>query len=140
MRWSPLIIGFVFMLGLVARVGSSIRSDEASVTGSTAPACPDEAARWLPSDGEGAELVARYDTGEHVVTICRDYMGSYHYDGQLKGKPVTADNHISLAAERTSNGFTAVNGDYRYVITGPDLTVSYRGKVLSEMHLTPIPS
>ncbi|KFU78406.1 hypothetical protein [Amycolatopsis lurida] len=124
----------------LGRIGDLFGSLSTSGTGRTAKPCPVEAARWLPAEGEDAELVARYDTGKHTVTICRDSAGSYHYDGQLKGKPTTSDNHISLPAEQTATGFVAVNGDYRYEISGQELTVKHKGKIQARMRLEPLPS
>ncbi|KZB88238.1 hypothetical protein [Amycolatopsis regifaucium] len=124
----------------LGRIGDLLGSVSTSGAGRTAKPCPVEAFRWLPGNGEGAELVARYDTGRHTVTICRDSAGSYHYDGQLNGKPTTPDNHISLPAEQNATGFVAVNGDYRYEISGQDLTVKYKGKIQSRMRLAPLSS
>ncbi|MEU3765866.1 zinc finger Ran-binding domain-containing protein [Amycolatopsis keratiniphila] len=124
----------------LGRIGDLLGSLSTSGAGRTAKPCPVEASRWLPDGGENAELVARYDTGKHTVTICRDSAGSYHYDGQLKGKPTNSDNHISLPAEKSATGFIAVNGEYRYEISGQDLTVKYKGKVQARMRLESLPS
>lgn len=139
-RYLLVVIVAIILIAILDRIGSLLGSARTSATGPTATSCPADTARWLPGNGDGAKLVARYDTGKHIVTICLDSTGSYHYDGQLKGNPVTAENHISLSAERTIIGFTAVNGEYRYEISGQDLTVSYKGEILSQMHLTPTPS
>ncbi|MEV6908543.1 zinc finger Ran-binding domain-containing protein [Amycolatopsis sp. NPDC051071] len=124
----------------LGRIGELLGSLGTNGAGRITTPCPVEAARWLPGNGRDAELVARYDTGRHTVTICLDSAGSYHYDGQLKGKPTTKDNHISLPAVRTATGFTAVNGEYRYEISGQDLTVSKKGKIETRLRLVPLPS
>ncbi|MGW0516129.1 zinc finger Ran-binding domain-containing protein [Crossiella sp. NPDC003009] len=139
-RYLLVAILVIIVITNLDRIGSLLGSAETSGVGRTATSCPTEVARWLPGNGDGAELVARHDTGKHVVTICLDSAGSYRYDGQLKGRPVTSDNHISLPAERTPTGFTAVNGEYRYEISGQALTISRKGKVLSHLPLAPTPS
>lgn len=128
------LVTFIYGNSFLAYLGSQLRQPAQT---SAATPCPSEAARWLP--GSGAGLVAKYDTGKHTVTICVDSDGAYHYDGRINdGKPTTADNHISLSADRTSHGFTASNGDYHYEISGLDLTVRYRTKIIGQEHLTPL--
>ncbi|MGW7532198.1 zinc finger Ran-binding domain-containing protein [Amycolatopsis sp. NPDC054798] len=129
------LFALIYGSSFLAYLGSKFKQPAQT---SAATPCPAEAAQWLPGSGSGAGLVARYDTGKHTVTICVGSDGSYHYDGQIKGKPATADNHISLPADRTSTGFTASNGDYRYEISGLDLTVRHRERVIGHEHLTPL--
>ncbi|ATY09094.1 hypothetical protein CU254_00280 [Amycolatopsis sp. AA4] len=128
-------LALVYGSDFLANLGSQLR--QPPQTSATAP-CPAEAAQWLPDSGAGASLVARYDTGKHLVTICVGSDGSYRYNGQIKGKPVTAENHVSLPADKTSAGFTASNGDYHYEISGLDLTVRYRDRVIGREQLTPV--
>ncbi|GAA1034730.1 MULTISPECIES: zinc finger Ran-binding domain-containing protein [Amycolatopsis] len=127
-------LALVYGSQLLAHLSSKFQQP-AQTTAATP--CPAEAASWLSDSGAG--LVAKYDTGKHTVTICVGSDGSYHYDGRVNdGQPTTADNHISLHAERTSSGFTAVNGEYSYEISGLDLTVRKRNKVIGREHLTPV--
>jgi hypothetical protein len=99
--------------------------------------CPAEVTTWLPGYGAGAVLVARYQTDQHVVTLCRDGAGLLHYDGRMRGAEVTPRTHISINATQTANGFTARNGSYLYEIDGLELTVRNGNQPISRQHLTP---
>ncbi|MEQ0560560.1 hypothetical protein ABJI51_15850 [Amycolatopsis sp. NEAU-NG30] len=131
-------LGLVLLAVSVDRLGTLV--PEASTSGqgtsATEPSCPGGVAQWLPNAGSGTILIAQYDTGQHVVTICRDSRGQYHYDGQLKGKPATSETHISLAASKTATGFQARNAGYLYEIDGPDLRLTKYGKPIQSWRLT----
>lgn len=129
---------FVFTLlsklvGQLSSVGDS-KPDPSSVPSPTA--CPAEVARWLPGSGDDAVLVAQYRTDRHLVTLCRDRTGQLHYDGQVSGAEVNSENHISLDAVQTANGFTARNKTYLYEINGLELTLKNNGKLISQWRLT----
>lgn len=119
---------------------SALRSGELNsgpATPSVPPSapCPTAVAQWLPG-GESAELVARYTTARHVVTVCRVGNGQLYYDGQARGAPADAQNHIVVKATETGDGFLATNGSYRYRISGRVLTVTENGRLLARWPLT----
>ncbi|WIV53464.1 hypothetical protein [Amycolatopsis nalaikhensis] len=98
--------------------------------------CPGDAARYLPGGTGTALLVAQ--TGRSLVTVCRVPDGRIFYDGQARGQAASPDTHIFLPAEAAGDGFVAVNGDYRYTISGGRLVVSAGGEVLSNEELTTV--
>ncbi|MER5260666.1 hypothetical protein ABTZ99_01120 [Actinosynnema sp. NPDC002837] len=97
--------------------------------GGAAP-CPWSVGRWLPAGGGGATLVGAYQTGKHLVTLCRTASGQVYYDGQVKGKPADTVNHISLPAESTGGGWEARNGNFTYRVADGRITVRERGSVV----------
>lgn len=134
------VLALIALVITVPRLGDLLpdTSPSGTETSSAGPACPAEVARWLAGSGAGAVLIAQYDTGQHLVTICRDSGGQYHYDGQLKGKPATSDTHISLTASQTSTGFQATNANYRYEIDGSDLRLTKSGNPVKSWRLVKI--
>lgn len=112
-----------------------------TATASPTPAvtpCPDVVTRWFPEDTTAAALVALYDTGGYVVTLCRAASGQLYYDGQQKGVEASSTSHIFLRAQETSTGYTAVNVDYLYRIDGRDLILTHNGEVVRHWILTPV--
>ncbi|WP_167977451.1 hypothetical protein, partial [Lentzea indica] len=85
--------------------------------------CPAATATWLPGGGSGSTLVAAYQTDKHLITLCRAADGQVYYDGQVKGKPADADNHISLPATSTGAAWVARNGVYTYTIRSSSVVV-----------------
>jgi hypothetical protein len=134
------ILALIVLAVVLPRLGDMLPNVSGSGPGRSAaePACPAEAARWLPGSGSGAVLIEQYDTGQHLVTICRDNSGQYHYDGQLKGKPATSETHISLTASRTATGFQAQNANYLYEIDGMDLRLTKSGKPVKSWRLAKV--
>ncbi|MDS0133234.1 MULTISPECIES: hypothetical protein [unclassified Amycolatopsis] len=132
------VFALVLLAGNLPRLAELLpdMSTSGSGTSTAGPACPDAAARWLPGSGTGAVLIAQYDTGQHLVTICRDNGGQYHYDGQVKGKAATSETHISLTATATATGFQARNAAYLYEIDGLDLRLTKSGKPVKSWRLT----
>ncbi|WP_410564499.1 hypothetical protein [Amycolatopsis sp. cmx-4-61] len=140
-KLTKVALGLVALLVLAANLPRlTALLPDASTLGTapsaTAPACPGEVARWLPESGASAVLIAQYDTGQHVVTVCRDNGGQYHYDGQVKGKAATSETHISLTATPTASGFQARNANYLYEIDGLDLRLTKSGKPVKSWQLT----
>jgi hypothetical protein len=119
------------ILGHLVEPGSSTPA-----SGGTPPSasgtCPSEVAQWLPGK---ADLVARYQTDKHTVTLCQDSSGQVWYDGRVTGATVTDSTHISLRATRTANGYVANNKGYVYEIRGTQLTATNNGKVVSRSQL-----
>jgi hypothetical protein len=132
------IVAFIVLAVTVPRIGALLPDAPTSSQGtSTAkPPCPDAVARWLSGSGTGSVLIAQYDTGQHVVTICRDSGGQYHYDGQMKGTSATSETHIALTASQTATGFQARNANYLYEIDGSDLRLTKSGQPVKSWRLT----
>ena len=110
-----------------------------STSTSAAPAekpCPGDAARYLPGGAGTALLVAQ--TVKSLITVCKTPDGRVFYDGQARGQAASDDTHILLPAEASGDGFVAVNGDYRYTISGGRLVVSAGSEVLSDDALTTV--
>jgi hypothetical protein len=130
-------VGLAFVRDLVGSVDLSSPSTSSSDSGSTSgTACPTAVAKWLPAS---ATLIAQYETDEHQVTLCQESSsGQVWYDGQVKGAAVNQNTHISLRATRTSNGYTAVNKNYVYEVTGTQLVVTISGKRQPAKHLTKV--
>jgi hypothetical protein len=82
--------------------------------------------------------VVQYETDKFLITICQDDSGQYHYDGQIKGAPVDSDNHISLPATQTADGFAASNNGYVYDIEGTQLILTQNGNYTETMQLNRI--
>jgi hypothetical protein len=98
--------------------------------------CPGDAARYLPGGAGTALLVAQ--TAKSLITVCKTPDGRVFYDGQARGQAASDDTHILLPAEASGDGFVAVNGDYRYTISGGRLVVSAGSEVLSDDALTTV--
>lgn len=108
-----------------------------TTTASGGTACPSEVAQWLPSNGPNSTLVARYNAPMHVVTICEDSGGQLYYDGQERGQPATDKYHISLRAWRTSSGYEADNGGYKYLVSSSELELTNNGAEVTRWPLVP---
>ncbi|HEU5470846.1 MAG TPA: hypothetical protein VFV67_09350 [Actinophytocola sp.] len=104
---------------------------------SSAPACPEDVATWLPGSGQSAALVAAYTTDRFTITLCRDEFGQLYYDGQITGEEVSSDTHISIPADETADGFIARNGSYVYEISGLEILITRAGEEIARWELTP---
>ncbi|MEV6025038.1 hypothetical protein [Streptomyces sp. NPDC052036] len=114
--------------------GASPTPDSSAATSSTA--CPGRIAGQLPR-GDGAVLVAAFHTAHHQITLCRTRAGSLYYFGEFLDRRAKG---IAMKAERTSDGYEARNGVYRYEIHDGVVTVYRSGTQIDEEHVTPEPS
>lgn len=95
---------------------------------STTP-CPEAVASFIPE--YGTTLIARYRSAKHEITLCRGPSGQAYYDGVVIGKPRSGKWHISLTASVLGGGeYTAVNGVYRYRVTGTEVIITRNGEVI----------
>jgi len=108
----------------------------ASGTIAVGPPCPAAAAQYLPGGAGITVLVAQ--TEKSVITICETPDGGLFYDGQARGQDPSPTTHLALPAQRSGDGYLAVNGDYRYQVGGGRLVVSTKSGVLSDDALTPV--
>ncbi|PSM38211.1 hypothetical protein C6Y14_38395 [Streptomyces dioscori] len=99
--------------------------------------CPKEIVADLPvAERSGAELMRRYRTSEHLITVCRTSDGGFYYHGAWrKGDP---DSTITIPAQATDDGYRAERGGYVYAISGDTVTVSVPGQAPKEYALTVI--
>lgn len=132
--------GLPLIRDLGANVGSSGSADgaqnPATATQPGRPACPQAAAAYLP--GKAGTLVGQYQSDKHLITVCQASSGQLYYDGQTKGQPSDTQNHISLPAESTSEGYVAHNGVYTYEIRGLRIIVTKSGAVILDSMLTSV--
>lgn len=146
--WFLAFVAFMILLSAIAHWTSTTGSNSSSSDGAvsspldsgsptSSSICPPQVAEWLPDGGNGATLVAAYQTSAHFITLCTADTGQVYYDGQVKGAPVDNTNHISLPAEPSGDGYVATNGPYTYQITGGEVIVSENGTVVSTDQLEP---
>lgn len=123
---------------LLGVVGNALQPEPtAGGQGVNAP-CPDSVARWLPSGGPGAVLVGAFQTDRHVITLCRAADGQVYYDGQVKGQPADARNHLLLHAVQEGQDWVADNYGYRYRVVGLQrVVVTEGGSVIYDQPLQP---
>lgn len=138
-RW---IVGglLVLMYGpsLLEQLGK-VELPSSSAHDSTAGApCPAAVTQFLPGGGSGATLVTAGQTNKHLITVCRTAAGALYYDGQVKGMPADATNHIMLAATATATGCVAHNSSFRYEIDGQRIIVRNAGAVIMDEVLRPL--
>ncbi|MFJ4713974.1 hypothetical protein [Streptomyces sp. NPDC088785] len=99
-------------------------------------ACPARVADALSSGG-GAELVDAYRTENKQITLCRTTAGALYYYGEFSDH---REAGIAMRATRTSDGYEATNGPYRYVVHGDLVTIYQSGEKIGEETVTPDPS
>lgn len=132
-----LILLSVFAKGCDGAFDSDGSSDSDGTNGTTvAESCPSRIADELP-DGEGAELVEAFRTSNKQITLCRTTSGSLYYYGEFSDR---REKGIAMEAERTSDGYEARNGPYRYDIHDGVVTIYQSGRQIGEEDLTPEPS
>ncbi|WP_434439476.1 hypothetical protein [Lentzea sp. E54] len=124
------------LLNHLARI--ELPSTASDATTAAGAACPAAVTQFLPGGGYGATLVTAGQTNKHVITVCRTAAGALYYDGQVKGMPADATNHIMLAATATPTGCVAHNAPYRYEINGGRIIVTKAGSVIMEETLRPL--
>lgn len=136
LRWLLVVAAFVFVVNQLGKLGTSVLDGISQGPDGSGVACPAEAAMWLPGGGDGAVLEASFVSPRNVITLCRTKEGELFYDGRFKGQPVNSTTHMSVLAEPTETGYTATNGDYKYVITGLEVIVTAEGEPPSRQQLT----
>lgn len=133
------IVVLFFLLGLVAKgCDGAFDSADSGGTNGTAVAetCPARIAAELPG-GDGAALVEAFRTSNKQITLCRTTSGTLYYYGEFSDG---RESGIAMEAERTSEGYEARNGPYRYEIHGEVVTIYQSGQRIGEEDLTPEPS
>lgn len=100
--------------------------------------CPDQAEATI---GEPAIQVARYETQNHAVAICRTAEGDPYYHGIPKPGTNQTINDITLPAYRNGRGYSAITETGTYSITDQELRITLDGKTLvQESVLSPTAS
>jgi Zn-finger in Ran binding protein and others len=139
------VIVLLVMLGVIADnwheifgPGRGHRDLHGSAPTATGDPCPGRIAAQLPG-GDGATLVEAYRTTYHRITLCRTASGKLYYFGEAADQQ---GQHIAIPATKTSSGYIARNGVYRYVIHHGVVTIYKSGSQIGEedLHLEPSPS
>ncbi|WP_395572432.1 hypothetical protein [Streptomyces sp. BK79] len=133
-------VAILFVLGLLSRgcEGLFDQGDDSSgpdVT-RTSATCPARIAAELPGGGD-AELVKAFRTSNKQITLCRTASGTLYYYGEFSDG---REPGIAMEAERTSTGFEARNGVYRYEIHDGVVTIYESGTRIGEETVVPEPS
>lgn len=101
----------------------------------SADSCPSRIERKLP--GGEATLVRAFRTQNKQITLCRTPDDQLYYYGEFIGRPSTG---IAMKAEKTTDGYVARNGPYRYTIENGKVTIAENGNTVGQENLTPEPS
>ncbi|MFF0478164.1 hypothetical protein [Streptomyces sp. NPDC004284] len=137
------VVGALVLLGIVQKVvigsldsgGATDATPSPSADG-TGTACPSRIASALPS-GEGSTLVEAFRTEDHRITLCRTAAGRLYYYGEFRDQ---REAGIAMPAKKTSDGYEANNGPYRYVINGSTVSIYKSGARIGREGLTPEPN
>ncbi|GGN73306.1 hypothetical protein GCM10011579_051320 [Streptomyces albiflavescens] len=130
----------LFVLSLLAKgcagAFSSGGSSPDPETSQNTSSCPERIASALPS-GDGAELVEAFRTKNKQITLCRTGGGDLYYFGEFSDH---REKGIAMSAEKTSEGYEAHNGPYRYRIHDGVVTIYQNARRIGQEDLTPEPS
>ncbi|MFE6891057.1 hypothetical protein [Streptomyces sp. NPDC057694] len=131
-----IVVGGALLFGAQTYLKSQDSGTGGTDGSGTTTACPTRIADELPS-GAGAGLVEAYLTKNKQITLCRTTAGQLYYYGEFSDH---RDAGIAMQASRTSDGYEADNGPYRYVIHGDLVTIYESGRQIGEETVTPEPS
>ncbi|WP_431041663.1 hypothetical protein ACQUSR_06905 [Streptomyces sp. P1-3] len=137
-------LGVIVGLFLLYQIPKSCTAALSSDGGHSAPdasesstrSCPERIAAALPGGG-GAELVKAFRTKNKQIVLCRTGGGTLYYFGEFRDR---REKGIAMPATKTSEGYEARNGSYRYSIHDGVVTIYESGRRIGEEKVTPEPS
>lgn len=116
---------------------SSGMSGPGSTSAESGPSsCPERIASSLPG-GDGAALVKAFRTKNKSITLCRTEDDKLFYYGEFTDH---REPGIAMPATKSSGGYEAHNGPYRYRIHGGSVTIYQSGRRIGQEKLTPVSS